>query len=422
METNSVFAVNIKLEEALECIKNCREFKVTEIDDLVYINYRFCNKSTFPDPETAKDEKTKRLWHIKRECRGIIFFKETGLVAARRFHKFFNIGESDETAEEKIDLSQPHTIVTKYDGTLVSPVKTKGNVIFASKSGDNNIKKIIEERYLLQYEDKGKSIYDFCDEWINKGCTPLFEWCSLRTRIVLEYENDLLVLLAIRENVSGNYIPYNEVVNSAKNFKNVFVAERWNNEGGKIDDIKEWMKNIKSEEKIEGFVIQFNDGRMYKVKTEWYFERTRKDKQEYSFNSERNIWNIILKQEIDDAAPYMDTKLKNSVENFSVQLYKKIEELSDWATEYVKKYAHMDKKDFVSHCHKNVPANPFGVEGEEIKKDMEKLKPLFYELFARDGDFDALEATIEWVLKLLTNQKTFYTIQRILGNIKFIEN
>ena len=29
------------------------------------------------------------------------------------------------------------------------------------------------------------------------------------------------------------------------------------------------MKQIKSEEKIEGFVIQFEDGRMFKVKTNW---------------------------------------------------------------------------------------------------------------------------------------------------------
>lgn len=66
MEEKSIFAVGIQLDEAIEAIKNTREFKVTEEDGYVFINYRFCNKATFPDPETAPDEKTKRLYLIKR--------------------------------------------------------------------------------------------------------------------------------------------------------------------------------------------------------------------------------------------------------------------------------------------------------------------------------------------------------------------
>ena len=85
-------------------------------------------------------------------------------------------------------------------------------------------------------------------------------------------------------------------------------------------NMNEWIQKIKSEEKIEGFVIQFEDGRMYKVKTNWYFERTRKNKQDYSFNSERNIWLIILKQEIDDAGAYMDKKL-SKIETNSFSLH-----------------------------------------------------------------------------------------------------
>lgn len=53
--------------------------------------------------------------HI-RECRGLIFNKETGKVVARRLHKFFNIGESEETQANKIDFSLPHVLVEKVDG------------------------------------------------------------------------------------------------------------------------------------------------------------------------------------------------------------------------------------------------------------------------------------------------------------------
>ena len=281
----------------------------------------------------------------ERELRGIVFEKSSGKVIARRFHKFFNIGEYEETSESKIDLNLPHHIVTKYDGlqnlpffslsfslllsprTLVSPVKINGNIVFASKSGDQKLTKMIRERYLLDMqESEDNSLISFCKDWIERGYTPLFEWCSLRTKIVLEYEKDLLVLLAIRNNHTGNYVPYSKVKESASNYKNVKVAERWEGSIQANKNMNEWIQKIKSEEKIEGFVIQFEDGRMYKVKTNWYFERTRKDKQDYSFNSERNIWLIILKQEIDDAGAYMDKKLSkietNSFSLHSFSLFK----------------------------------------------------------------------------------------------------
>lgn len=53
---------------------------------------------------------------MNRECRGIIFHKETGNLVARRLHKFFNINEMDETKAERIDLSKPHILLTKADG------------------------------------------------------------------------------------------------------------------------------------------------------------------------------------------------------------------------------------------------------------------------------------------------------------------
>jgi len=82
------------------------------------------------------------------------------------------------------------------------------------------------------------------------------------------------------------------------------------------------MKEMQAKSGIEGFVIRFEDGTMYKVKTDWYFDRTKKDKQEFSLNSERNIWKYILDQEIDDAlANANDSHLSDKVRAFEVLLY-----------------------------------------------------------------------------------------------------
>lgn len=83
---------------------------------------------------------------------------------------------------------------------------------------------------------------------------------------------------------------------------------------------------------------------MYKVKTTWYFQKSHKEKQEFSlgimssftpfnilfgFNillaSERSIWKLILDQEIDDALVFAnDAKLSERVKPFEDLLYASI--------------------------------------------------------------------------------------------------
>lgn len=69
------------------------------------------------------------------------------------------------------------------------------------------------------------------------------------------------------------------------------VAKSWE---GSMNGLSTFLTTMKGEPNIEGFVIRFHNGEMYKVKTDWYFERTRKDKQDFNFNSERNVWKMIL--------------------------------------------------------------------------------------------------------------------------------
>lgn len=52
-------------------MSGCIEFFEKEQDDLIIFNYKFCSRRTFPDPNTAPDPETKRLWSIRRELRGI---------------------------------------------------------------------------------------------------------------------------------------------------------------------------------------------------------------------------------------------------------------------------------------------------------------------------------------------------------------
>jgi hypothetical protein len=44
----------------------------------------------FPTPSQTNDERTRLLLHARRECRGIVFNRQTHQLLSRRMHKFFN--------------------------------------------------------------------------------------------------------------------------------------------------------------------------------------------------------------------------------------------------------------------------------------------------------------------------------------------
>lgn len=87
-------------------------------------------------------------------------------------------GELPETAEEKVNLKDPHVILTKYDGytmlkvvigshslrSLVSPILTPQGIRFATKGGISDVSLIMEQRFLsetkIRYADFAKYCLD----------------------------------------------------------------------------------------------------------------------------------------------------------------------------------------------------------------------------------------------------------------------
>lgn len=118
--------------------------------------------------------------------------------------------------------------------------------------------------------------------WVKKlledGFTPTFEVTSPRFPIVLKYEKDELTLLHVRENITGRYLTEQEIVALESPFpivKNVIDEFSWVMAGEGVPTTREvrWdmLKHAaETREGIEGWVIQFDDGEMVKLKTKWY--------------------------------------------------------------------------------------------------------------------------------------------------------
>ncbi|KAL6079687.1 hypothetical protein QOT17_000802 [Balamuthia mandrillaris] len=314
-KVNGLFPVDITLEEARRAIVGFPGFTESRKDDVIIFNYDFCFKTTFPDPNTAEDAETAYLRRVRRECRGLIFSVETGEVIARRLHKFFNVGELEETEADRIDLTRPHVILEKMDGSLVSPFLTGGRLRFGTKSGVTDLSVSLEENYLA----KSKAPYhDFSQEWMQRGYTPLFEWCCVAQQIVVAYPEDLLMLISIRHNRTGAYVPYKEMVASAQKWGIPVVSAL----KGTLEGIEKLIDTVKKSEGLEGYVLIFQDnGEMYKIKSEWYFERSKKQPGGALGSQEKDVWLLALENKLDDIAITIGPAQRERVERFAEELF-----------------------------------------------------------------------------------------------------
>ena len=295
-----------RIEDYLAAIEDNRNaFIVAERDEFTIINYNQMGNDTFPDPNSAPDEKTARNWALRRQCRGLIFDLE-GNVISLPIHKFFNAGEREETLLKYIDLTQPHVELQKLDGSMVRPIPTKNGLKLGTKMGFTDVAEQAEKWCL-----SNPSYKMFMQEMMNVGLNPIFEWCTSQQKIVIDYPVDRLVLIAIRSIEDGLYLPYHEVSRFAKDYGIEVVEQIVRDNGLSIHELHDIVLNLKGE---EGRVLVFGNGeKMYKLKAEDYLIKHRaKDK----ILRENGVLELILDEKLDDIKPVLDQNDLKRIENY----------------------------------------------------------------------------------------------------------
>ncbi len=189
---NYTFPVINTIDDVLPAIAGRDEFVVAQRDFGTVINYLVAMPDTFK-MEGPDDV----MGAIRRECRGLIFDLE-GRIMSRPFHKFFNVNEKEETQAHMLDLSRPHTVMDKLDGSMIRPVRMDGMVRLATKMGVTDI--AIEAEKLLDPVQ-----YAWLEDMMVEGYTPIFEYVAPTNKIVVDYAEAKLILTAVRETVTGDY-------------------------------------------------------------------------------------------------------------------------------------------------------------------------------------------------------------------------
>lgn len=268
------------------------------------------------------------MW--ERECRGIVFRGD--VLASRPLHKFHNVGELVSTMPEQINWNDVVRIMIKADGSMVVPVsigvgafKFKTKKAFSTEEANN--------------ADRIAALNPELTQWINtvlgSGYTPIFEMTSPRFPIVVLYEKDELTLLHIRNNATGEYLntshqffqdcPIKVIEDVAEKFKKYGVVS-W-------DLIKAWADTV---EQIEGVVIQFSDGDMVKVKSDWYNNLHHA----VTFTRYRDVAKAVLDDTFDDLLAAFRISGRETVR------IQEVKSVIDQAILTIKEYAQKTAADF----------------------------------------------------------------------------
>lgn len=240
-------------------------------------------------PETFRDG-------FSREARGVVF-DETGKTVGRPLHKFFNVNQMPHTLVDVIDWSQVVRVMDKRDGSMIHTVAVPselGNFTFKSKKSYTSDVALQATKFV---KNSLRGYIKFCEYMVSNGKTPVFEWTSPTARIVLAYAEDCMTLLHVRDNVTGEYVSREDLKSHCDFYNIPFVDHR--------DDVMELIKAdpkgavhklYEETEGVEGWVMQFKNGDMVKLKTKWYMDRHHA----MTFLRTRDIARMVIDETLDD--------------------------------------------------------------------------------------------------------------------------
>lgn len=326
------------IEQCLIAIEGHKEFIVAERDGHTIINYVMQDSDTFSTEVRAEDDAEWRAAQIRRECRGIVF-DENRKILSRRLHKFFNVGEKVETMD--IDLSQPHWIMEKVDGSMMTPLFIGGGIRWGTKMGVTEIAMRAEEFVLFE---KMKGTMDY--EGLAKEChmlraTPIFEWCDddIRYQVVIPHKEKKLILLHIRDNVTGVYY-HRDVVQSFGSRYHIPVVKTFSGMGTKVEYVQ---KIIADQEDAEGVVIMLKNGHMAKIKSDWYLILHRA---KAAIEKERDVCAMIVDDSLDDMLPLQPETVRDRLLSYQHAIKQDIENFVMDVNAILRDGKYVEKKDF----------------------------------------------------------------------------
>ena len=286
-----MFKVIKDIDDVAPFVKDKKEIRFFKHPNGVTIGcYQFMDSKTFDTPEAL-------------ECRGIAF-DEKGKIVSRPLHKFFNVGEKPSTMLASIQNRNIVAVYEKVDGSMIATCKMKDGFALRSKQSFNSNVALWATQFV--YEPQHQNYKEFCQEIVSRNWTAVFEIMHPQQRIVVASPEVTLQLLHVRDNETGEYLmldgkhPVHDLINRLS----IPTAKTYNL------SLSEACSSLEGMENMEGYVYQFDDGDMVKMKCDWYnrFHGV------ITFMRERDIAEAALNEKLDD--------IKNALRELGVDVGK----------------------------------------------------------------------------------------------------
>lgn len=336
-------------------------------------DYLYPKKNSFSEP-------IKNSQITANELRGISFvFNEDGSLYNRylMLNKFWNINEIEENKLENLRKLKIKNITTKYDGSLIRFIKLPNNKVIAKTiAGFSNLQTSSSN----EIYNNNLYLKNIVDKSINDNVALLFEYVSSNNKIVIDYNINKLILIKARNNITGEYYNLKDIIQKydikETNYLNITKEKNVDN----IDNLIEIVKFLENE---EGVVIQFEDDRLVKLKSDWYNIRHRlldNDEQE------NDVISLILNDVNKDYLKYINNSEK----------IKKISEIETIINKYIKFVIDQVDESYI------IFKNKFNGDKDLFAKEYKKHQHFHFFMLKIKG-FNIEEELKKYILK-----KTYY--------------
>lgn len=357
------------IDDVLPHVTGRQDFVVAHKEGYTVIDYVYALPDTFDHP-------------ARIECRGIKFAPD-GTILARPFHKFFNVGERPNTQPHLLDFSQPHTVMEKLDGSMIHPAIIGGEVVFMTRMGRTDHAKRAE-RHL------DERLAERCKLNLHFGWTPIFEWTAPDNRIVVPYRESRLTLLAMRGTKAGEYADDDMLQRFAADMGVAVVPLHPLG----LDTAADFITHARAVRGMEGFVVRFDNGLMVKAKGEDY---VLKHKAKESVLQEKNVLQLVLRDELDDVLPLLEPEDREAIERYAAEVREGLASVVRHVNEFVESGAKLDQKAFATGHLGGL--NP-------------RLHPIAFQV--RAGK-DARQSVVEAILKKCGTQTAVDSVRPLFG-------
>jgi T4 RnlA family RNA ligase len=327
--------------------------------DISIFNYRLATFQNFENPVPDRPD-------IKGyEMRGITFvWNQDGSLYKRYLllDKFFNLEQTPCSMYSVVKDYKIKNIYNKEDGSIASFVRLpNGKVLGRSKTSFQS-DQAIEIQKIYEKDGQIKQFVDFC---MDEDIVPIFEYVSPTNRIVVPYANTELILLRMRDNKTGEYL---NISDYSDKLDGISVAA--SDDGKTLEDLIN-LKNVI--EGKEGWIIQFENGKMIKLKSQWYIDRHRLFTED--LNRENTLISLIVDETIDDVLAQLEEPTKKAEIEKTIEIVnKEISRMAHLVDELMVNYKG-DRKDFAIKYNKH-PMFPIamGIINGKDKVDLIKQR------------------------------------------------